>query len=110
MIVVKLELWPGGDESRAQDLGKAIIGNESNLADISDYSVYLLTGAKYSRNPGTIWRTGEVKGFPRTSYQVGPWELLFLALESALGSRVALVKRLCGMSEGNGIVVGKGKG
>lgn len=93
MIVVKLELWPGGDESRAEDLGSAIITNESNLSDISSYSVRLLKGKRYSARSG-VWRSGEVKGFPRTDTRVGPWELLFLALESALGKRVDLIRRI----------------
>lgn len=99
MIVVRVELWPGGDPSRAEDLGTAHIANESSLADISNYSVRLLKGSRYSRKPGDVWRTGEVRGYPRTSTLVGPWELLYMALKSALGNRVERVERLCAEGE-----------
>lgn len=98
MIVVKLELWPNGNESKSQSLGVAHIANESNLSDISSYSIKLLKSAMYSspRNVGQVWRQGEVHGWPRTSKQVGPWELLYLALESALGSnRIRTARDLC---------------
>lgn len=96
MIHIKLELWPNGDKSRAQDLGSATVANESNLSDISSYSIRLLKGKYYSpNNPGTLWRSGELSGWPRTSKEIGPWELLFLLLQSALGNRISLAKKLC---------------
>lgn len=88
MIVVKLELWPGGDKDRAIDLGSAAISNESDLAEISTYSVRIFKGAAYSKYPGDVWRRGEVKKFPRRDQRWGPWELLALALESTLGDRL----------------------
>jgi hypothetical protein len=106
VIVVKLELWPLGDESRRQDLGTAHIANEGGDDNgASTYSVRLLKGAKYSTNPGSVWKLGKVVGFPRASTQVGPWELLFLALESALGSRVGLVRRLCGRGQRSSVPI-----
>jgi hypothetical protein len=93
MIVVKLELWPGGDEKRAIDLGKAHIANESNLAEISRYSVKLLKGAAYSAKAGGVYKTGEVPAYPRKDKRWGPWELLALALEATVGYRVAGLKR-----------------
>lgn len=94
MIHVRMELWPGGDRSRAQDLGSAEIANISDLADISSYSVRLLKGARYSpRNAGQVYKTGKVQAFPRTSRSWGPWELLYLALESAIGTRIVSLKR-----------------
>lgn len=93
MIVVKLELWPGGDESRAVDLGKAIIANASGLADLSGYEVRLLKGEAYSRRPGDLYKAGRVPAFPRKDKRWGPWELLALALEATVGERVARLKR-----------------
>lgn len=93
MIVIKVELWPGGDESRAEDLGKAIITNVSGLADISAYEARLLKGAKYSRRPGEVYKVGRVDAFPRADRRWGPWELLALALEATVGSRVVSLKR-----------------
>jgi len=93
MIVVKVELWPSGDESRKQDLGTAQIFNLSNLAEVSAYGVRLLKGAAYSKRPGQAYKEGRVEAFPRTDKRWGPWELLALALESAVGYRVESLKR-----------------
>jgi hypothetical protein len=39
MLVVRVELWPGGDYRRANTIATMIVGNQSALADTSDYSV-----------------------------------------------------------------------
>lgn len=106
MIVIRVELWPGGDASRAEDLGTAHIANESSLADTSTYSVRLLKGKRYSSRPGGVWRTGEVRGYPRTSTQIGPWELLYMGLKSALGSRINRVETLCAEGEQRAVTSG----
>jgi hypothetical protein len=41
MLVVKVELWPGGDPRRARELGRAGIANVSDLAEVSDYVAVL---------------------------------------------------------------------
>lgn len=93
MIVIKMELWPGGDEGHAIDLGRCVIGNdvvrslESGLT-LGDYDVRIEKGEMYSRRPGDVWKKGHVTGFKRSSRQVGPWELLFHALKNTLGRRV----------------------
>lgn len=93
MIVVKVELWPGGDPKRARDLGTATIANVSALGEHSDYEVRLLKGAEYSNRPGTLYKAGKVISFPRTDKRWGPWELLALALEATVGDRIASLKR-----------------
>lgn len=90
MIVIKVELWKGGDPTRVEDLGSARITNtgdtSSNTAGaIGDYRVELLTGARYSRTPGRIWKFGTVTGFPRQG--LGPWDLLYRALRDLVGYR-----------------------
>lgn len=40
MLVLKLEIWPGGDKKRAREIGRIDIGNISELAPVSNYSVY----------------------------------------------------------------------
>ena len=45
MLVIKVELWPGGDERYKTVLARAGIGNISNLADVSDYEVLASEGA-----------------------------------------------------------------
>jgi hypothetical protein len=39
MLVVKVEVWPGGRENMKRELARARIGNVSNLANTSDYVV-----------------------------------------------------------------------
>jgi hypothetical protein len=89
MIVVKIELWPGGDEGRKQDLGTAQIANAvtSTLAtagELGDYTIELHKGRKYSTRGG-VWKAGRVNGFPRL--RLGPWDLLFRALRDMVGYR-----------------------
>ena len=93
MIVVKVELWPLGDESRAQDLGQAHIDLQSQENGIGSYRVRLLKGAKYSPRPGTLYKGGTVPAFPRVDRRWGPWELLALALEATVGQRINSLKR-----------------
>jgi hypothetical protein len=45
MLVIKVELWPGGDERFKTVLARAGIGNVSNLADVSDYEIVANEGA-----------------------------------------------------------------
>jgi hypothetical protein len=45
MLVLKVELWPGGDENQKRVLARAGIGDMSELADISDYEVVVSDGA-----------------------------------------------------------------
>ena len=87
MIVVKIELWPKGDESRKQDLGVAQITNDqTGTEELGNYMFLLLKSPKYARRPG-IWRQGRVIGFPRLSRAAGPWDLLRGVLNEALGPR-----------------------
>jgi hypothetical protein len=36
MLVVKIELWPGGAADRAREIGRPRIANVSDLAEVSD--------------------------------------------------------------------------
>jgi hypothetical protein len=49
MLRVTVEIWPGGDETRARVLATAAVGNVSDLAETSDYDVSVTEG----RNPLT---------------------------------------------------------
>lgn len=42
MLVVKVEVWPGGNGNRAFEISRIGIANESMLATYSDYSVTAL--------------------------------------------------------------------
>lgn len=76
MLVVKLSIHPGGDPSRAYDIGTLEIGNVSDLAEVSDY-VYKLDAAD-------VELAGKVTGHRRSQPQ-GAWRLLRTVLVDAFG-------------------------
>lgn len=87
MIRVTVELCPGGDESRARVLGIARIANDlhDSLATGGDLGSYRATFSKWAPKESEVWKRGTVRGFDRKGR--GPWDLLFLALRSAVGAR-----------------------
>ncbi len=82
MVVVKIELWPGGDQSKARTLGMAMITNDGS-GDVAtgSYDVELSHSGRYFGRPG-CWRRGEVKNHDR---QLSPYHLVLSALRAALG-------------------------
>jgi hypothetical protein len=44
VLRVTVEIWPGGDKTRACAIAIANIANVSNLADVSDYTVSIAEG------------------------------------------------------------------
>lgn len=79
MVVVKLELWPGGDESRKRKLGELRIANDgTGTAENGNYNVELKHSGRYVNKPGN-WRTGRVLGFTR---DLSPYHLLVMALNA----------------------------
>jgi hypothetical protein len=93
VIVIRLELWPQGDESKKRLLGVAQIANVGGTADLGDYDAIIFKSPEYATRPG-VWRRGQVSGFHRRSRRVGPWELLWLALEACgVGERARRMKR-----------------
>jgi hypothetical protein len=44
MLRVTIEIWPGGDKTRARSLAIANVANLSNLAEMSDYAVSVTEG------------------------------------------------------------------
>jgi hypothetical protein len=83
MIVVKIELWPHGDELRRQQLGTAhIINNGEGTRTVGHYTVKLF---KSGRSCPGVWKAGSVRDFPRQA--LGPWDLLYRALDEIVGPR-----------------------
>ena len=82
MLVVKIELWPGGDESQARTLTTGRIYNDGHSPGHPRRGNYEVALNGQGRNRGGLWRTGRVENFPRLSS--GPWELLRRALNSVL--------------------------
>jgi len=79
-LVIKIELWPGGDDRRAKEIGRMeIIRRARSLTHggrRADYDVALLRRGSITR----IQKEGEVLGYPRLSYSV--WTLVRRALEA----------------------------
>ncbi len=74
MIVVTVELWPGGSNVGRKTLGRCIIANDGTGEDYRGNYTFTLSG----KRGGTL-RDGEVKAFPRRRKDV--WSLLMLCLK-----------------------------
>ncbi len=73
MVVVKIEMWPHGDESKAYPLGQINIANDDTGTESSgNYKAELLHAGRYWGKPGA-YRTGQIKGFPRA---LSPYHLI----------------------------------
>lgn len=48
MLVVKIEIWPGGNENHVKELGRICISNLSELADRSDYQISLIEWGQHT--------------------------------------------------------------
>lgn len=81
MIVLRMELWPQGDRSRARLLGLATITNkDTGNQQRGDYRI------EFSKQGGNgTWMTGEVRDFPRK--RLGAWDLLYRALHAIVANR-----------------------
>lgn len=81
MVVVTIELWPGGFRDGARLLGRMEIVNDcTGTATRGNYTVRL-----YRFDGKTVWRTARVEGFARVAR--GGYDLLQLALAAALRGR-----------------------
>ncbi len=82
MLIITIELAPGGDMAHKQHLGTATIINDgTGTLAVGNYEVRL---SKWGR-PGVTWRRGRIEGFPRQ--RLGPYDLLLRALQVTVGGR-----------------------
>jgi hypothetical protein len=82
MIVVRVEVWPGGSKERARSLGHMVIANDTTgTKTAGNYLCRIMTWHKKPR----IWKEASVSDFPRR--RLGPWDLLYRALRDAVGTR-----------------------
>lgn len=84
MIVVKIELWPGGHENhpRKQELGRLHItnlGNHPNARRRGNYGIRVMRRGSTNK----VLKEGEVLDYPRESYTI--WELVKRALNNVYG-------------------------
>lgn len=80
MIHVEISMWPGGDPTKAYNLGMINIAND-NTSDTPNVGNYYSNISK-SKQPKTMWKQVEVKGFPRRSLNV--YHLLYRVLKQAI--------------------------
>lgn len=93
MLVVKLELWPHGDEKRKREIGRTYIANVGGSVSRGEYvaavcrrgrhevprDLYAMAGSTETNGPRAT-RVGHVHDYPRLAYNV--WRLVVRALRS----------------------------
>lgn len=85
MIVVKIELWPKGEEKRAKELGRTYIYNKGDgTAAKGNYEVRVCRKGSFHKTGREIvaakgfTRTGKVLGWPRLTQNI--WRLAIRSL------------------------------
>jgi hypothetical protein len=84
MIVIKVEMWPGGDEATKYEHGQVRITNIGGTRERCDYKVELFKSPRLARTVG-VWRRAVVKDFPRL--RLGLYDLLLRGLLACIASR-----------------------
>ncbi len=96
MIVLRVDVWPGGDYRRARDMGTVLVWNVGGDQEFGKYRYKILKFNQRRRykevlmQPDRIpdhacWRSGSIQGFPREKQ--GPLDLLYRILEKSIGYR-----------------------
>lgn len=87
MLVLRLEMWPKGDETRAREIGRTYIYNDGGTLTRGDYEVRVCRRNRYEVEPGTVSegskfaRFGSVRGYPRLRFNV--WRLVLRCLSAS---------------------------
>lgn len=84
MVVVKVELWPLGNDAKAKTLGVMKIANDGRLSSQTggEYGSYWIK--IYDRN-GELFKSVSLNKFPRK--QLSAWDLILRSLNKAKGSK-----------------------
>ena len=83
MLVLKIEMWPNGDESKAYEHSRAYISNDARTTlktrgTHGSYTVRFMQSCRY--NPKKVWKQGRAENIHRT--RRGLWDILYVALRS----------------------------
>lgn len=84
MIVVKIEMWPGGSEPKSFEIGRMYIYNVTHCAPRSDYEGFVCRRGVFGpfiKAMDKATRRLKVESYPRSSYNV--WRLIARAILSA---------------------------
>lgn len=79
MIVVRVELWPLGNQAAAKEIGRMLIVNEGGTTQFGDYGAYLTRRGA----PDVVQRSAGVARHPRLTQSV--WRLVEKALHAIHG-------------------------
>lgn len=81
MLVVKVEIWPGGSETSSFEIARLELINVSDLAEVSDYVAHInQSGAAHLGVP-SFYRQLAVSSHSRCD---GPWRLIKRTLDQIL--------------------------
>lgn len=86
MIVVKVEMWPHGDEAKKREIGRTYIYNAGGGLKRGNYEARVCRKGKTAykledlRSGKGFTRTGRVENYPRLSYNI--WRLVIQALRA----------------------------
>jgi hypothetical protein len=84
MIVVNIELWPGGDKNRKRNLGHMVITNDGTGTErVGNYRVTLSHAGIYYGKRKEPWKTGVVRNHLR---MLSPYHLILRALQATIST------------------------
>jgi len=84
MIVIKVELWPFGEESKKRDIARAVIGNDGTGSyDMGNYDARFYTIASTNGVESILWQSRVVK----FSRKETVWSLIKQALKGYIESK-----------------------
>ena len=84
MVVIKVELWPGGAEKLKRSLGRMEISWSIAKTKLLGRRAYVYKLFKW-RPENSIWKEGHIVGHEAKNR--GPWDLMFRCLFDAVASR-----------------------
>lgn len=70
MMVAIVRIWPNGSESNRFEIGRMVLGDESNLSEIGDYTVHVAQKASRALRVGAINTNVQIVGHYRRE---GSW-------------------------------------
>ena len=80
MVVVKIEIWPFGEESKASEIGRMTIVNDgTGTPSLGNYRVRLRHAKAFAKTRSGSWRKG---AFGRHRRTLSPYHLVERALKA----------------------------
>ena len=82
MIVVNIEVWPGGDREKMRYIGTMVIANDGSGDKVrGNYIVSMSHAGIYYGKRKEPWKLGNVKNHLRS---LSPYHLVYKAIKSCL--------------------------